>query len=570
MLKQTPASHFRQRGVAMVLALMIVVNLGILEAAFISRTISGIQMSAVEKEHTKALYATIGGSNLALKMVNTLINGYLQTTILSASPSGVASDAKARVNSGDGIGWLVNAVRLNNTAVLTLNGEEASYAASGSVGGVPYAYTITFTEKSDPVTITADKWDFPFAFRIECTGTQGTLKNKIATSGDFTVRVQKDNFAKFALYTNFQETPGGLQVWFTNRAAFYGPVHTNDRFNFAYNPAGTFGGLVTQAQSTARFYNNNNPVLSNNNANGNIDVPVFQNGFNRGVTPITLTAATAESAMVTEAKNNNNYNNNGIYLPANGNALSGGIYVKGDSTISLSVNAQDNAVYTITQGASTRVVTVNAAANQTTLYNSAANTTTTYTGVPTGASKAGTLIYVNGNITSLAGTVQRDTELTVASSNDITITNNIRYSDYSPGSGTPGNANYVPPSASAATNLLGIVSWNGDVNIANTAPDNIDIHGTIMAQSGVFQVDSYDNGDIKGVATLLGGVITNDYGAFGQFNSTTGATVSGYGRNFIYDERMQAGSAPPYFPSLATFIAFTNDITDKLVWQGMN
>jgi hypothetical protein len=30
------------------------------------------------------------------------------------------------------------------------------------------------------------------------------------------------------------------------------------------------------------------------------------------------------------------------------------------------------------------------------------------------------------------------------------------------------------------------------------------------------------------------------------------------------------GKAPPYYPSLSTFIAFTNDITDKLVWQGMN
>jgi hypothetical protein len=30
---------------------------------------------------------------------------------------------------------------------------------------------------------------------------------------------------------------------------------------------------------------------------------------------------------------------------------------------------------------------------------------------------------------------------------------------------------------------------------------------------------------------------------------------------------MALGEAPPYFPTLNTFIAFTNDITDKLVWQ---
>ena len=52
-----------------------------------------------------------------------------------------------------------------------------------------------------------------------------------------------------------------------------------------------------------------------------------------------------------------------------------------------------------------------------------------------------------------------------------------------------------------------------------------------------------------------------------MFNGTTGDLVHGYGRNFVYDSRMQLGSAPPYFPSLNTFTAFTNELTDKLTWQ---
>jgi len=79
----------------------------------------------------------------------------------------------------------------------------------------------------------------------------------------------------------------------------------------------------------------------------------------------------------------------------------------------------------------------------------------------------------------------------------------------------------------------------------------------------------YDNQGVggRGTATLLGGVITDFYGAFGLFNGSTGTQLSGYGRNFVFDDRMASGNAPPYFPSLNTFIAFTNDITDKMIWQ---
>ena len=107
------------------------------------------------------------------------------------------------------------------------------------------------------------------------------------------------------------------------------------------------------------------------------------------------------------------------------------------------------------------------------------------------------------------------------------------------------------------------------MRIGTSAPDNVNVHTTILSQDGIFQVDSYNDTarGPRGTATVLGGVITNNYGAFGLFNGSTGQQTAGYGRNFVYDERMQTGSAPPYFPTLDTFIAFTNDIADTLVWQ---
>jgi hypothetical protein len=600
-------SRFRsgsQRGVAMAIALLLVVNFGILEAAFVAGTIQGARMAAVEKARSRSFYGAQAGAEAGLKMVDTLINNYLQTTILSASPSGVVADAKARVNSGDGIGWLVNAVR-NDTdgdglkdLVLALDGDQSIYIFSDATNttdydhrldGVNYNYTITFSEKAEPVSVGTDKWDFSYIFRIESKGIVGSLSSLVAVNGDFTVRLQKDNFAKFSLCTNSQNAPNGSRVWFTSRTNFYGPVHTNDILNFAFNPSGTFQNLVSQFGDRARFYNGGNEVLINNNRNGNVDVPVFEDGFNRSMPKISMATGTSESAMVQEATNGKTYSSNGVYLPTtttNGTTLAAGIYVKGDCSITMSVNAQDQAVYSIVQGAAStrRDITVDAVANKTTVtnYSTTPVTVKTYTGTPIGVSKAGTLIYASGAVTAFAGTVQKDTEITVASRGTLTITDNLRYAVYTPGVGTPGTAGYVPPSAdnpdpdgAAPDNLLGIVSWGGAVRVASSAPSNIDIHGTVMATSednnaGFFQADAWNSGVVKGTATLLGGVITYDYGAFGQFNSDTGNPSSGYARNFVYDQRMMQGKAPPYYPSLSTFIAFTNDITDKLVWQGMN
>jgi hypothetical protein len=193
-------------------------------------------------------------------------------------------------------------------------------------------------------------------------------------------------------------------------------------------------------------------------------------------------------------------------------------------------------------------------------------------GLPDGVDDVGTIVYVDGQITDFRGTVKGDEQTTVASTSDIIIKNNVTYQNYTAATGTPGTSGYVPPSADGYDNLLGIVSWEGDVRVGTTAPNNITVHGTVLASSGVMKVDNYDDTGVgsRGTATVLGGVITDNYGAFGQFNSSSGNQVSGYGRNFVYDQRMAVGSAPPYFPTLNTFVAFTNDITDKLVWQGGN
>src|SRR3989338_9311123 len=113
------------RGVVFVGVLFFFVILFGLSAVFALRTVNEANRARVEREEAVAFYAAEGAGQTALRDMDTLINNYLLTTISSSTPSGVVSYANSKVASGDGIGWLVYAVRNNNVAVLTQNGEQA-------------------------------------------------------------------------------------------------------------------------------------------------------------------------------------------------------------------------------------------------------------------------------------------------------------------------------------------------------------------------------------------------------------------------------------------------------------
>ncbi len=533
-------------------------------------------MSGVEVNAVKSSYAAESGGNDGLLTLYNLINFYLLNTVSGTPSSTVSSQAASYATGDNGIGFLVAYVKNEGLTLLTQHGTGASAEAvytttATTIDNGSYVYTIRITRKSAASSPMTNVWDFPFNFKIQTTATVAGLQKKTTLHGDFTVRVQRDNFARYALFTAHQTMSNGTTVWFTDRTDFTGPLFTDTHFSFAYNPGGIFDGLVRQVDQSAQFYNNGHPVLLDSDANGNVDVPSFSVGFDRGLTAIAMPTSADETSMASEASGGSTYSSNGIYVPVTGTTMKGGIYVYGDATLAMGVDGANRQTLTIVRGATTKVVTIDRAANQTLV--TSGGSTVTYTGLPDGTHNAGTVIYVNGNITAISGTVQSDNQMTISCKNDLVISNNIRYQNYTAQVGTPGAANYVPPTAdyqvngSTNANLLGLLSWQGNVRIATSAPDNLDIHATVMAKTGQFEVDNYDTGGSRGIVTVLGGVISNYYGAFGTFNSSTGQFVSGYGRNFVYDSRMQTSMSPPYFPTTNTFIAFANDIDDKLFWQ---
>ena len=421
------------------------------------------------------------------------------------------------------------------------------------------------TDPSNPNTFI-----FPYEFMVESTSTVESLgKSLRLVQGEFEATVQRANFARFALFTNQHRSPRGSIVWFTGNTNFYGPVHSNDRFSFANNPSGYFTDDVTQHITKARFYNSGRSRLLDADHNGTRDVPTFEAGFQRGVNSLNLESAVTQSDLRVQALGAMGEPGlRGIYVPNNGSATTGGIYIRGDSTIDMSVDGSDRAVYAIDQGTGNqrkrKEIILNYQTNQTQVkeYDWRDNLTSddTYTGLPEGQDNEGVIIYSKDDITSLRGTVQKDAQVTISSSDDIMVTNHIRYQQY----------DSSPTNAEDYQNLLGILSWGGDVRISTSTPSNLDVHAVIMAVHGVFTVDNYRSRSPCGDVNLLGGVITDKYGPFGTFSGTT--QRSGYGRNFIYDQRMLGTMSPPYFPTATDFMA-TAPLLDRdigqmnVIWQ---
>jgi hypothetical protein len=423
--------------------------------------------------------------------------------------------------------------------ILTYSFSLASYTTtiSGIATRVFYTYVYTITSKGYK------------------TNYNPSLSLTITTTGRIEGSVYMENFARFALFTNNHTMEDGTRVWFTSRTIFNGPVHTNGEFAFAYTP--TFTDEVSSSANTALFYNNGFNRRLNADSNPPFDTPIFQRGFIRGAPQINLPPSTdtqlsaSLGGTFTGTFQNENQRNQYIRqmlgLPVNNNPPpngiytqtilnGGGIYIQGDATIQFGIDSQNRAVYTITQGSNTYVFTIDTSQNKT--FVKIGNNTIEINALPNG------VIYVNGAINSVSGTIQKDQKITLVGRNNVKITNHIRYQD-------------DPLNNPSAVNILGILSENGDILIdpptnhtdADPSDSDLDleIDATLMAPRGVVQVVNYNTRPPRGAVILTGGIISNFYGAFGTFSGT--GQISGYSREFYYDYRMREGYAPPFFPT---------------------
>jgi hypothetical protein len=85
-------------------------------------------------------------------------------------------------------------------------------------------------------------YEYYYTYRIVSDGgVSPQFRRRVEFERDFSIRVRRQSFAEYALFTHVHMTPntqtsGNQPIWFTSNTSFDGPVHTNGEFRFAFFP----------------------------------------------------------------------------------------------------------------------------------------------------------------------------------------------------------------------------------------------------------------------------------------------------------------------------------------------
>ncbi|MCD6539335.1 MAG: hypothetical protein J7K37_01330 [Candidatus Omnitrophica bacterium] len=153
-------------------------------------------------------------------------------------------------------------------------------------------------------------------------------------------------------------------------------------------------------------------------------------------------------------------------------------------------------------------------------------------------------LYIKG---VLDGEITLGAEDQSGNKGNIVITDNLRLKSRYDEEETLREGFSIP---SDSDDYLGLIAEK-NVIVSKNAPYDVEIDASIMALGGSFIVESwYDPNYNKGTLTVLGGIVQLERGPVGTFSQ--GGKVSGYSKNYIYDERL-SHQILPYFPTTKTF-----------------
>jgi hypothetical protein len=149
-------------------------------------------------------------------------------------------------------------------------------------------------------------------------------------------------------------------------------------------------------------------------------------------------------------------------------------------------------------------------------------------------STSGTTSTKPGNV-SMSGSTN-GMRLTVVSEGDIKINGHLRYKDN-------------PTNNPSAKNALGLIA-KSNVVVQTIAPNNLDIYAHVIAKTGGFTVDQYDQGAGRGSLNVYGGIVN-------WIRKPVWGGSSGYLKNYTYDKRFRS-TPPPHYPA----------VPDEFKWLG--
>jgi hypothetical protein len=526
---------------------------------------------------------------------------YLKNTMNNKGMALVATVIFVAVISTIGISMLSMTSNDIKLSALQEGSKEAFYIAeSGLERAISYLEKMETPNFPNPTELFSDENDgwpelgegsynvkieslTPMSYLVTSIGEIPWNNNSGEISTTIESKVALDNFALYAYFSDLETLPswisysGSRKIWFYGDDTIGGKLHSNDRLHIAGSP--TFNGPVTSA------YINEATGDTSWEAYDSQTDPTFNGGYSGGQDRIELptyrkvTDIGEESSLQRKAAGliNQDYINSatdGVYVANSGGNVTDGIWVKGDvSELSLGTDSEGNSKITIEQEfgyhstKSTTIYTVETPVTlggttfsgsptspTTVVYDSSTGDYTPYYGESNG------VLFVNGEIESLKGTASdggQKGKITIASNNDITITDDLLYNtrvDDSDCFDTPeGTFPDIPDS-------IGIVS-EGNIVIDEWAPNNIEINAIMMALGTSFYYEGWQD-RTKGTLTVHGSFIQAQRGPVGTFGSHS---RTGYIKNYFFDTRMSTdnpnvGQAiPPYFPITGKYI--------KLYWK---
>jgi hypothetical protein len=569
-----------RKGIALVVVMMVLAIALVLAVAVSFTIFTEIENTKRSTSTTQAFFAAEGGQELGRRLLDDIMETFSVPTITSTSNMNeYASMALSGGRTSDNdIGVLRDFVP-DFDELLPRN--EVVYSAELGTGqdqttyDLVYEFTPTDVDYPDPAD-PSGAYVFYYDYTVTAVGRKPSSRlsgeQETRLTGSFEVSVFHPSFSFYNFFTVNMSTTSGQQIYFASDEMLAGPVYVGSKPGFAGNNAGGGPVFTDQFQTTWNSYDTSqliyNPVVTWNEEYpplwGVDAIPTPTNALSQARISMGDYAGAGDLNPLTNLERrenlglleNTNNINAGVYyaksdgtgdLGNNTNEALGGIYVYGNVTRMRMGQSGTHQYMAITQSAGTTSFDTNNTTGVTVVHK------------PDGSSATldgdfNGLVFVDGTLYDLGGdssyssSLDEETQLTVAAKGTIYLDNHITYE--------------VDPRDDPDTNnVLGLFSGENNVLVANDAPYNMTVHATIMATGNGkgFGVQDYASKSPSGDLNVLGGIIMNSYQAIGTFNQY--GQVSGYRKNFVYDERfLNRSFAPPYFPVVQPYVGRLHSI----------
>lgn len=626
-----PTKFHRQRGVALVITLLILLMLVALSIIMAISVGSQTFIAGYYKNYRSAFYAADSGVNIMRQAMLNEVTGDVPATVTSGTAPLSTSEAAtvlSNITSTYGSWTSVNSSG-SWPEQFELSSGTASFSQSSCLvtwTGSGTGYTCTSLPPS-PNVITG--FSYVYAYSVTAIGqVQNNEQQSVTDSGTLTVNVTvtpaagvTESFAAWGMFIDQANECDGTTLV---PGTITGPVFTNGGFTFTPNTYiftdnvgfgdSTAGYSPTNGASCTDYAGSSYTAKSGGNSqtispqfNGAAGLQLGQNHIAVPTNSVSQEWAVLDGKGVGEgssAPSDSQLHSDligtssgtayptsgatsGVYLPYTTTTANfpsgcagpkcftgGGIYVEGNatsvtltaSTTNISGVTHSLQTFTIVQSSTTTTIVEDLTAGTTT-YQTNSGTVTTINNLPlnndTNPPSPATMLYVDGDIgsgsTGLSGpssgaAIQNNAEITVTANGSINITNNITYAtepvtttqnqsvSYATTSCCSGDAAdfLIPLPATASTQVLGIFTANGNINLNNqNSSGNLEVDASLAAFSTGGSGGLVNTGNAINTLNIIGGRIQS---TIQDINSTT--------RNVYFDRRFANGSfGPPWFPT---------------------